>query len=98
MLRIATALAALAAFPAASFAVPRAEAPLTPPVAAKLLACDVTSSSRSATFYGRMDTLPGASQMQIRFQLLQRLGQDDVWEKLDLPALRQWHTSQPGVK
>src|SRR4051794_318746 len=98
MLRIATVLAALAAFPAASLAARRADAPLTPPVAAKLVACDLTSSNRSATFYARMDTVPGASKMQIRFQLLERLGHDAPWDKLDLPALRQWHTSQPGVK
>jgi len=98
MLRIATVLAALAAFPAASLAARRADPPLTPLVAAKLVACDVTSNDRAATFYGRMDTVTGASKMQIRFQLLQRLGNDDTWEKVDLPALRQWHSSQPGVK
>ena len=45
-----------------------------------------------------MDTIAGASKMQMRFQLLERLGRDDAWSKLDVPALRQWHTSQAGVK
>jgi hypothetical protein len=51
-----------------------------------------------ATFYARMDTVAAASKMQIRLQLLERLGRDDSWSKLDVPALRQWHTSQAGVK
>jgi hypothetical protein len=65
---------------------------------AKVVACDVVSSDREATFYARMDTIGGASKMKLRFQLLERLGRDDSWSKLDVPALRQWHTSQAGVK
>jgi hypothetical protein len=65
---------------------------------AKVLACDVTSSARSATWYARMDTVPGASKLQLRFQLLERLGKVETWSKLDVPALRPWHTSQAGVK
>jgi hypothetical protein len=99
MLRIATVLAALAAFPAAGFAASGADTPLPPPgLVTKVVACDVTSSDRSAVYYARMDTVPGVSKMQIRFQLLERLGRDDTWSKLDVPALRQWHTSQAGVK
>jgi hypothetical protein len=99
MLRIATVLAALAAvFPAAGFAARRADTPLTPSVVARLVTCDVTSSdNRSATFYGRMESFPGASKMQLRFQLFERLGHDDTWNRLDVPGLRGWHTSQPGV-
>src|SRR4051794_10354648 len=98
MLRIATALAALAVFPAASSAAHRADAPVTPGLVARVAACDVTSDNRTATFYARMDTLAAASKMQIRLQLFERLGRDDSWSKLDVPALRQWHSSQPGVK
>jgi CARDB protein len=97
MLRIATVLAALAAFPAVSWAAHR-DFPATPTPVAKLVACDVTSSDRAATFYARVDSIAGAAKMQIRFQLLERLGRDDTWDKLDVPALRQWHTSQAGVK
>jgi CARDB len=98
MLRIATVLAALAAFPAAGFAARPLDAPTGPVLVAKVVACDVTSSDRSATYYARMDTVGAASKLQIRFQLFERLGRDQAWNKLDVPALRQWHTSQAGVK
>jgi hypothetical protein len=98
MLRIATVLAALAVFPAAGFAASAAAGGSgMPGLVAKVVACDVLSADRAATFYGRMEALPGAQKMQIRFQLLERLGTADSWTKLDVPALRQWHTSQPGV-
>jgi hypothetical protein len=98
MLRVATVLAALAAFPAASFAARPFQTPPEPLLVAKVVACDVTSSDRSATYYARMDTIPTASKLQIRFQLFERLGRDQAWNKLDVPALRQWHTSQAGVR
>jgi CARDB len=98
VLRIGTVLAALVAFPAAGLAAPRADTPAPTLPLARLVACDVTSADRAATFYARMDTIAGASKMQIRFQLLERLGRNDSWTKRDVPALRQWHTSQAGVK
>jgi CARDB len=98
MARIAVLLAALVALPATALAAPRVEAPAIAGPVAKVVACDVTSADRAATFYARMDTIPGASRMQIRFQLQERLGRDDTWSKLDVPLLRQWHTSQAGVK
>jgi len=98
MLRVAAILAVLAAFPAAGFAAPRTDPPNPGGLVEKVVSCDVTSSDRAATFYGRLDALPGTSKMQIRFQLLQRLGVDASWTKLDVPALRAWHTSQAGVK
>src|SRR4051794_33002547 len=98
MLRIATVLAALVAVPAAALAAPRADTPASAGPVAKVVACDVTSNDKAATFYGRMDTIAGASRMQIRFQLQERLGRDDTWSKLDVPTLHQWHTSQAGVK
>jgi hypothetical protein len=97
VLRIATVLAALAAFPAASVAARSVDTPPAPLLVAKLVACDVSSGDRAATYYARMDTIAAASKMQIRFQLLERLGRDAPWTKLDVPALRQWHTSQAGV-
>jgi hypothetical protein len=97
MLRIATVLAALAVFPTVSSAAHR-DFPALPTPVAKLIACDVTSSDRAATFYARVDTIGGAAKMQIRFQLLERLGRGDSWSKLDVPALRPWRTSQAGVK
>src|SRR3954447_8037304 len=98
MLRIATIVCALTVFPAASFAAHRADSPGTGGTVAKVVSCDVTSSDRQATFFARMDTIAGASKMQIRFQLLERLGKGDSWDKLDVNPLRQWHTSQAGVK
>ena len=97
VLRITTLVALLVAFPAVCSAAHGPAALPGGPVA-KIVSCDVTSADRAATFYARMDSISGASKMQVRFQLLERLGRDDVWTKLDVPALRQWHTSQPGVK
>ena len=98
MLRIAAILAALAVFPTAGLAAPRADAPVTNGPVAKVVSCDVVSTNRSATFFARMDTIAGASKMAIRFQLLQRLGRSTGFDKINVPALSQWHTSQAGVK
>jgi hypothetical protein len=100
MLRIVTIAAALTALLGASVAARAADPPAgaAAPVA-KVLACDVgASADRAAAFYGRMDTTAGASKLALRFVLLERLGVGDTWNKLDLPALRQWHISQAGVK
>ena len=97
MLRVVAILAAIVAFPAASFAARAATVPSVGSLTAKVVSCDVLSDNRAATFYGRMDSEPGAAKLQIRIQLLQRLGHD-TWSKLDVPALRLWHTSQAGVK
>jgi hypothetical protein len=100
MLRIVTIAAASTALLGGAV-VARAQDPPAggPPPVAKVVACDVgVTVDRAAAFYGRMDTIPGASKLALRFVLLERLGQDNPWTKLDLPALRQWHTSQAGVK
>jgi hypothetical protein len=97
MLRIAAVIAVVAACPAVALAARQADAPATPALVAKVVSCDVTSDPRSATFFGRMDTQQAASKMQIRFQLFERLGKGD-WNRLDVPALRVWHTSQAGVR
>ena len=98
MLRIAAFLAVAAALPAASVAARPADVPLAPALVAKLVTCDVTSDNRSASFLARMDSEQGAPKMQIRFQLLERLGGGASWNRLDVPALRGWHTSQAGVQ
>ncbi|HEX4720452.1 MAG TPA: CARDB domain-containing protein [Thermoleophilaceae bacterium] len=97
MLRLAALVTLFATVPAASFAAPRSGGFAGQPTVAKLVACDVTSSNRAATFYGRMTTVPGTAKMQMRFQLMERLGHDP-FTKLDVPALRQWRTSQAGVQ
>src|SRR4051812_8262721 len=98
MLRIATFICAFALFPSVSLAAKRADTPAAPGTVAKVVSCDVTSGDRQATFYARMDTIPGASKMQLRFQLLERLGKDDTFSRVDLPALKAWQTSKAGVK
>jgi hypothetical protein len=65
---------------------------------ARLVSCDLTGPDRSAAFYGRMESIPGAARMSMRFTLLERLGHDGDFAKTDVPALRQWHRSAPGVK
>src|SRR2546423_4336850 len=75
-----------------------ADTPGTDVLVARMVACDMTSPDRSAVFYGRMPTVPGAARMSMRFVLLERLGRGDTWSKVDVPALRQWHRSAPGVK
>ena len=98
MPRIVAILAALAAALCGGVAARAADTPSGSGLVARVIACDVTTSDRSATFYGRMDTIPGASKLAIRFQLLERLGADDRFSKIELAALKQWHTSQAGVK
>src|SRR3954454_16574909 len=98
MLRIVAIIAALAAFPAASLAARRADAPAAGNLVTKIVTCDVSTSAHAAAFYARMETIAGASKMQMRFQLMERLGRDDTFNKLDVPALRVWRTSQAGVK
>ena len=97
MLRIAATVAALVAFPTASFAA-RGDGTPPAPTVAKLVACDLVSSDRSATFLARIDAVPGAQKLAIRFQLFERFGSAGDWQKLDVPALRVWHVSQPGVQ
>jgi hypothetical protein len=100
MLRIVAIAAVLTGLVAGTVAARAADPPTggAAPVA-KVVACDVAAATdRAAAFYGRMDTVPGASKLALRFVLLERLGRDNTWTKLDLPDLRQWHTSQAGVK
>src|SRR5436190_667173 len=64
----------------------------------RLVSCDTGGPDRSAVFYGRMDALPGATRMAMRFVVLERLGRGADWTKVDVPALRAWHRSAPGIK
>lgn len=98
MLRVAALLAVLAAFPAAATAAHVHKGPGPAGTVVRVVACDVVSSDRAATFFARMNTIPSASKLQLRFQLLERLGRGTGWDRLDVPALGQWHSSLPGVK
>ena len=98
MLRVAALLAVLAVFPAVGSAARRADTPTSSGTVARLVGCDFTSSDRSATFFARMDTIPGASKLQLRYSLLEQLGRGMPFDRLDVPALAPWHTSAAGVK
>jgi hypothetical protein len=50
-----------------------------------------------AAFYGRMQLVPGASRMAMRFTLLEKTG-DDPAGPVTGPGLRRWHRSKPGVR
>src|SRR4051812_23606048 len=97
MRRIAVVTCLLAALAGGTSADARSRAADTPP-GAKLVDCDVTGPDRSATFYGRMENVAGASRMALRFTLFERLGKGQAWSKVDLASLRDWHRSLPGVK
>jgi hypothetical protein len=100
MLRTVAIAAALAGLVGGTVAARAADPPAggAAPVA-KVVACDVgATADRAVAFYGRMDTMAGASKLALRFVLLERLGRENTWNKLDLPDLRQWRTSQAGVK
>ena len=97
MRRIAVVTCALAALVGGASADARSRPVVTGP-GAKLVDCDVSGADRSATFYGRMETVPEATRMAIRFTLFERLGKGQDWEKMDVPTLRDWHRSVPGVK
>jgi hypothetical protein len=98
MRRLAVTCAALASLVGGIAAARGADAPTVGLPAAKLVACDMTGSDRSATFAGRMDAIPGGARMAMRFVLFEKLGKDGTWQKLDVPSLRQWHRATPGVR
>jgi hypothetical protein len=83
-----TAALAAAAFSAAA----TAAAPL--PAGVKLVSCSI--DDHQAAFYARMQELPGASRMAMRFTLLEQTG--DAVTRVKIPGLRRWHWSKPGVR
>jgi hypothetical protein len=97
MRRIVVITAALTVLCGGAAASRAADAPNTGAPVARLVSCDLTGSDRSAVFYGRLDAIPGATRLALRFSLLEKLGRDRDFSKVDVPALRQWHRSSPGV-
>jgi CARDB len=83
-----TAALATAALPAAAGAAPV-------PASVKLAECSI--ENHSAAFHARMQQLPGASRMAMRFTLLEETGADTV-KRVKVPGLRRWRFSKPGVK
>jgi len=85
---ITAALAATALAAVAATAAP-------PPASVKLVKCSV--EQHEAAFYGRMQQLPGATSMAMRFTLLEETG-DDGAAPVKGPGLRRWHRSKSGVR
>ena len=83
-----TAALAAAALAAAATAAP-------PPASVKLVKCSV--ETHEAAFYGRMQLVPGASRMAMRFTLLEETGGNPP-SPVKGPGLRRWHRSKPGVQ
>ena len=85
---ITAALAAAALAAAASAAPP-------PPASVKLVRCSV--ADHEAAFYGRMQQVPAAGRMAMRFTLVEETGGDSA-APVKGPGLRRWHRSKPGVE
>ena len=98
MLRVTTILCALTALavvpgPAVAVHAPSPDAPV-----ARVVGCDPSGKDRAAVFFGRMQTIPGAVRMSMRFTLVERLGREGEWERIEVPDLRSWRRSAVGVK
>ena len=62
----------------------------------RVLACASSDpDARSATFLGRMRSVPGADRLMMRFTLLERFG-DEKLSPVPFGGLRAWRTSKPG--
>jgi hypothetical protein len=79
---------ATAALPAAAGAAPL-------PASVKVTACSV--ETHEAVFSARMQQVPGASRMAMRFKLLEETGPHAI-RRVKVPGLRRWRYSKPGVK
>jgi CARDB protein len=83
-----TAALAAAALPAAAVAAPGR-------ASVRLAKCSI--EEHEAAFYGRMQQIPGASRMAMRFTLFEETG-GDTSTRVRVPGLRRWHSSKPGVR
>jgi hypothetical protein len=55
-------------------------------------------AERSATFAGEMTTIPGATRMSMRIELLERMGEETGYHTVAASAVGVWHTADPDVK
>jgi CARDB protein len=83
-----SAVLATAALPAAAGAAPL-------PATVKVTACSV--ETHEAAFSARMQQVPGASRMAMRFKLFEQTGPDAI-RRVKVPGLRHWRYSKPGVR
>jgi hypothetical protein len=74
--------------------------PSKPTATATLTECEtaVEPAERSATFSGEMATLPGATKMEMRIDVLQRLPSEEAFRAVVAPGLGVWRSAAPGVK
>jgi hypothetical protein len=71
------------------------------PVASATLQECLTAESqdeRSATFAGEMNVIAGASKMEMRIDVLERLPGEATYHTVTAPGLGVWRSSAPGVK
>jgi CARDB len=80
---------------AAALALPAAAGAAPAPASVKLVKCSF--QNHEAAFYARMQTIPGATRMALRFTLLQETA-DDFAQRIKVPGLRRWRMSKPGVR
>jgi hypothetical protein len=80
---------------AAALVLPAAAGAAPAPASVKLVKCSI--QDHEAAFQARMQQVPGASRMALRFTLLEETGGDDA-TRLRVPGLRRWRSSKPGVK
>jgi hypothetical protein len=78
----------------ATAALPAAAGAARAPASVRLVECSI--DEHSAAFYARMQQLPGATRMALRFTLLEDTGADAV-TRVKVPGLRRWRFSKPGV-
>jgi hypothetical protein len=83
-----SAVLATAALPAAAGAAPL-------PATVKVAACSV--ETHEAAFSARMQQVPGASRMAMRFKLFEQTGPKAI-RRVKVPGLRRWRYSKPGVR
>jgi hypothetical protein len=85
----------IAVIAAAALALPAAASAAPPQASVKLVNCSV--EEHEAVFYARMQQIPGATRMALRFTLLEDTGRKSAM-RVKVPRLRRWHSSRPGVK
>jgi hypothetical protein len=69
------------------------------PASVRIAECEpgTETATRSAEFSAAMRALPGTHRMQVRFTLLERLG-EGVFEKVSAPGLEVWRSSRDAVR
>lgn len=89
------ALTTAALIAAAAIWLPAAAAAAPATASVKLVKCSV--EDHEAAFSARMQLVPGATRMALRFTLLEQTGGKRA-ARVKVPGLRRWRSSRPGVK